>query len=70
MNSLFIALYLNEDVDILIADFLRSGGFSATTVRKAGQLQNSDDDQLAYAAHCRCALVTHNCIDFEMLAQE
>ena len=69
MNDLFIALYLDEDVDVLVADFIRSRGFTATTTRETGQLQNSDDDQLAYAVHCRCALLTHNRTDFETLAQ-
>jgi hypothetical protein len=31
VNELFIALYLDEDMDVLIADFLRARGFRATT---------------------------------------
>jgi hypothetical protein len=37
MNHLFIELYLDEDVDVLIADLLRARGFKATTTREAGQ---------------------------------
>ncbi len=69
MNDLFVALYLDEDVDVLVADFIRARGFTATTTREAGQLHNSDDDQLAYAASCHYALLTHNRTDFETLAQ-
>lgn len=43
MNQrLFIELYLDEDVDILIADLLRGYGFIAETTRDAGQLGSSD----------------------------
>ena len=39
MNRLFIELYLDEDVDVLVADLLRARGFVATTTRDAGNLQ-------------------------------
>lgn len=68
MNELFIALYLDEDVDVLIADFLRARGFRATTTQEAGQLHNSDAAQLEYAISQHCALLTHNREDFETLA--
>jgi hypothetical protein len=70
VNELFIALYLDEDVDVLIANLLRARGFMATTTHEAGQLHNNDADQLAYAVGCRCALLTHNRADFEALAQD
>jgi hypothetical protein len=63
MESLFIELYLDEDVNVLIADLLRGRGFNAVTTRDEGQLQNSDAQQLAYA-------VSHNRADFEELAQQ
>lgn len=69
MNQLFIALYLDEDVDVLIADLLDIRGFSALTARDAGQLHKSDAEQLAYAVSQRKALLTHNRADFEALAQ-
>ena len=68
MESLFIELYLDEDVNVLIADLLRGRGFDAVTTRDAGQLQNSDTQQLAYAVSQKRALVTHNRADFEELA--
>ncbi len=49
MNQLFIELYLDEDVDVLIADLLHVRGFVALTARDAGQLHKSDAEQLAYA---------------------
>lgn len=42
--NLFIALYLDEDVDIQIAALLRAYGLAAVTARDAGQLQRSDAD--------------------------
>ncbi len=41
-QPLFIELYLDEDVDILVADILRGYGFVAETTRDAGQLGGSD----------------------------
>ena len=66
--SLFIELYLDEDVDVLIADLLKAYGFSALTTRDADQCQNSDADQLTYAVMQQKALLTHNRVHFEALA--
>jgi predicted nuclease of predicted toxin-antitoxin system len=68
MYRLFIELYLDEVVDVLVAELLRSRGFAATTAREAGQLQKSDAEQLMYAASQRKAILTHNRADFEALA--
>lgn len=70
MDRLFIELYLDEDVDILVADLVRARGFEAATARDAGQLRSSDAEQLAYAARHRKTLVTHNRGDFEALARQ
>ncbi|HXO22791.1 MAG TPA: DUF5615 family PIN-like protein [Thermoanaerobaculia bacterium] len=70
MSGLFIELYLDEDVDVLVADLLRGRGFEATTARAAGQLGTSDSAQLAYAAGSHKTLLTHNRRDFERLAEE
>ena len=69
MNSLFIRLYLDEDVNVLVADLLNARGFDALSVRDAGQLRASDADQLSYAVQHKRALVTHNRSDFEALVQ-
>jgi predicted nuclease of predicted toxin-antitoxin system len=69
MSRLFIELYLDEDVNVLVADLLRGRGFVAVTTRDESQLQNSDAKQLAYAVSQRKTLLTHNRVDFEALAQ-
>ena len=70
MNTLFIELYLDEDVNVLVAALLRARGFTALTTREASQLQNSDGEQSAYAVSQRKAFLTHNRVDFEALAKE
>ena len=69
MSRLFIEVYLDEDVDILIAELLRARGFTATTTVEAGNRGASDADQLAYAAARGQAFLTHNRVDFEALAR-
>jgi len=69
VNKLFIELYLDEDVSVLVAELLRARGFMATTARDAGQLEKSDAEQLAYAVSQSKALLTHNRVDFEALAR-
>ncbi|MBV9384927.1 MAG: DUF5615 family PIN-like protein [Chroococcidiopsidaceae cyanobacterium CP_BM_ER_R8_30] len=60
MSSLFIELYLDEDVDVLVAALLRARGFVATTAQELGQLQKSDKEQLAYAVSQHKTFLTHN----------
>jgi predicted nuclease of predicted toxin-antitoxin system len=69
MSSFFIRLYLDEDVNVLVADLLNARGFDVLTVRSAEQLQASDEEQLAYAVSQQRTLVTHNRNDFEKLIQ-
>ncbi len=70
MSQIFIELYLDEDVDVLIAELLRGRGFSVMGTRDVGQLGCTDDEQLAYAAREQKTLVTHNRAHFEALARE
>jgi len=70
LDKLFVELYLDEDVDVLVADLIRARGFTAITTRDAGNLQKDDDEQLAYAADNQLAYVTHNRADFEARALE
>lgn len=70
MNGLFASLYLDEDVDALIATVLRSRGFSATTTLEAGQTGDSDEEQLAFSVERRMAVLTHNRKHFEELARQ
>ena len=69
MSRLFIELYLDEDVDVLVADLLRARGFVVITTREASQLGNDDVSQLAYAVSQEKTFFTHNRADFEALAQ-
>lgn len=62
MSRLFVSLYLDEDVDVLVAKLIRSRAFSALTTH--------DANQLAFAARNRCAILTHNRADFENLARQ
>ena len=69
MKQLFIALYLDEDVDVVLSHLVRARGFSVTTTQEAGNLGNTDADQLAFAAGQGKTILTHNRVDFEALAR-
>jgi predicted nuclease of predicted toxin-antitoxin system len=69
VSSLFICLYLDEDVNVLVADLLQARGFDVITARDAGQLHATDAQQLAYAVTQARTLVTPNRTDFEELVQ-
>lgn len=69
-SSLFLRLYLDEDVSVLVADLVRAHGFDVLTTREAQNLGRSDREQLTFStAHAR-AMLTHNRIDFERLHTE
>ncbi|HEV8713218.1 MAG TPA: DUF5615 family PIN-like protein [Candidatus Binatia bacterium] len=70
MNRLFIELYLDEDVDVLVADLVRARGFQVITTQEAGQVSEGDVEQLADAVSQQKTLLTYNRVDFEMLAQQ
>jgi predicted nuclease of predicted toxin-antitoxin system len=70
VTGLFVRLYLDEDVSVLIKQLLASRGFDVLTAQEAGSLGAADAEQLAFAtAHDR-AIVTHNHGDFEALAAD
>lgn len=69
MSQLFIDLYLDEDVNVVLADLVRARGFRVTTTQAAGQMGMTDENQLDFAASQRKAILTHNRVDFEILAQ-
>lgn len=50
MSKLFIELYLDEDVDVLVGELLAKRGYSAITARDIGTLGQGDSQQLEYAA--------------------
>jgi predicted nuclease of predicted toxin-antitoxin system len=70
VSRLFVELYLDENVSVLVAQLVRSHGFAATTTQEAGQAGKSDPEQLAYATSRRWAILTYNRVDFERLAAQ
>jgi predicted nuclease of predicted toxin-antitoxin system len=69
LKQLFIGLYLDEDVDVLLADLVRARGFRATTTQEAGHVGRTDAEQLAFATDQGKTILTHNRVDFEALAR-
>ncbi len=63
-----MALYLDEDVSVLVAELLRARGFDALTTLDARRTGASDAEQLEFASGQRRVLLTHNRRDFEALA--
>lgn len=70
MSALFASVYLDEDVNVVLADLLRARGFHAITARDAGRLGWEDADQLAFAAENNMAILTHNRGDFQALHRQ
>jgi hypothetical protein len=66
-SSLFIRLYLDEDVSVFIAQPLRPHGFEVLTTREAQNLGCSDAAQLQFATAHQHTILTHNRCDFEQL---
>jgi len=70
VNRVFIELYLDEDVNVVVRELLAASGFDVVTARDAGQTGRSDAEQLAHAASQGRTIVTHNRVHFESLASE
>lgn len=66
-EHLFIKLYLDEDVSVLLTELLRPHGFDVLTARDAHNLGQPDSAQLLYAYSEGRAILTHNRTDFEAL---
>jgi Domain of unknown function (DUF5615) len=68
-SSLFIRLYLDEDVSVFVAQLLHPHGFDILTTREAQNLGYSDTAQLHFAATHRRTILTHanrRASDFEL----
>ena len=65
--NLFASVYLDEDVNPLIAMLLGAHGFSATTARAIGTLSTADEAQLKTACRLQSCFLTHNRVDFEQI---
>ena len=63
-------LYLDEDVDPLLARVLLERGYDVLTTPQAGLVSASDADQIAFAAQEGRAILTHNVAHFAALARE
>ena len=70
MSKLFIEIYLDENVHVLIAKLARSHGFKAVTTQEVKRTGTSDPEQLKYASDQGYAILTHNRVDFEELAKD
>ena len=70
MSKLYIELYLDENIDVLVAKILRARGLSVVTTDEAGRKGTSDPEQLKHAAENGFAIVSMNRVDFEILAKE
>jgi hypothetical protein len=65
-----IKVYLDEDVHIFIAHALRLRGWEALTTTETERVGETDQDQIAFAAHHRHAILTYNSQDFPRLHYE
>ena len=69
LPRLFIALYTDEDVSPNLAPALRRRGYVVQSAIEAGNVEVSDEAQLAYATEKGMALLTYNIQHFVPLAQ-
>ncbi|MBI4401582.1 MAG: DUF5615 family PIN-like protein [Nitrospirae bacterium] len=64
-----IKLYLDEDVDPLLAQVLRDRGIDCLSTQEAHKLGRSDSEQLVFATEQDRVLLTFNVKDFVLLSQ-
>ena len=64
-----LRVYLDEDVDVLLAGLLTARGYDCLTTMPAGRLGKTDEEQLEFAGQESRVLITHNRTDFENLAR-
>jgi hypothetical protein len=62
-------LYLDEDMDPLLARILTARGHDVLTTQEAHRVSSSDANQLVFAAQEHRALLTHNIAHFNRLAR-
>jgi len=65
-----IALLLDEDVRVILAEILRQRGHDAIHVLEADRTGKTDSEQLAYATSQQRAILTHNIRDFTVLNRQ
>ena len=65
-----IALYLDEDVDILLKVLLSSKGYTVRTAKDEGMLGLTDREQIEHAIGLKSMILTHNRVHFEKIYSE
>ena len=65
-----IRLYLDENVNPEVAEWLIEAGIDALTAREAGMLGASDEEHLVFAAESGRVLFTHDFHDFPSIASD
>ncbi|MFQ5456248.1 MAG: DUF5615 family PIN-like protein, partial [Nitrospirota bacterium] len=65
-----VKLYLDEDVDPLLANVLRERGYDVLSVQEAGKKTLSDHKQFEFAITQGRTFFTHNVKHFVKLSQE
>lgn len=63
-----LRVYLDEDVDVLLADLLTAHGLDCQTALATGHIGWSDEAHLEFCSQDARVIVTHNRVDFEQLA--
>lgn len=64
-----VQLYLDEDVDPLLAQVLRNRGVNCLSTQEAQNRGKSDKDQLSFAVNQGRAFLTFNVRDFVQISQ-
>ena len=65
-----VKLYLDEDVNILLAKLLKAKNILNETTQESGMLGKSDLEQMEYAIKSEAALVAHNRVHFEKIYED
>ena len=65
-----VALLLDEDVRVALAEILRQRGYDVIHVLEADRTGKTDSEQLAYATSQQRAILTHNIRDFRVLDKQ
>ena len=65
-----VLIYLDENVNILLASLLRARNVHIVTALESTMLGKSDHEQLEFATQHHSAIVTHNRVDFENIFQQ
>ena len=65
-----LRIYLDEDVDVLLAQLLHSRGFDCVSASQESHLGWTDEQHLEWANPVGRILITHNRVDFETLARQ